>query len=380
VTTWLVAAGDFVTHGGMDAANHGLARYLASRDGDDVHLVAHRVAPDLIGHPRVQVHHAPRPFGMHTLGEPLLRRTAKRWAERLRPSGATVIANGGNVDAGDVSWVHYVHAAYSPVAHGPLNRLLVGSAHRRHLRAERDALGRARVIVCNSRRTAADVAAVERVNPDRVRVVYYGIDATRFRPATADERAAARQRLGLDSSRPVALFAGALGDRRKGFDTVFAAWRTLCATRDWDVDLVVAGTGAELAAWAARAQRQLPPGRLRFIGFQQDMRHVFAASDVLVHPSRYEAYGLAVHEALCCGLPAIVSASAGVAERYPDVLRGLLLQDPNRPAELAERLRSWRGDASLASHVAGFGERLRSRSWDDMGQEIAAVVEGCPVA
>jgi glycosyltransferase involved in cell wall biosynthesis len=178
----------------------------------------------------------------------------------------------------------------------------------------------------------------------------------------------------------VALFAGALGDRRKGFDTVFAAWRTLCATRDWDVDLVVAGTGAELAAWAARAQRQLPPGRLRFIGFQQDMRHVFAASDVLVHPSRYEAYGLAVHEALCCGLPAIVSASAGVAERYPDVLRGLLLQDPNRPAELAERLRSWRGDASLASHVAGFGERLRSRSWDDMGQEIAAVVEGCPVA
>lgn len=380
MTTWLIAAGDFVTHGGMDAANHGLARYLASHNGGEVHLVAHRVAPELIDHPRIRVHHAPRPFGMHRLGEPLLRRTAERWAERLMRSGARVIANGGNVDAGDVSWVHYVHAAYSPVAHGPLNRLLVDSAPRRRLRAEREALRRARVIVCNSRRTAADVATVVGVDPDRLRVVYYGIDTTRFRPSSPDERAAARHSLGLDSRYPVALFAGALGDRRKGFDTVFAAWQTLCATRDWDVDLVVVGTGAELAAWRARAQRQLRPGRMRFIGFQEDMRHVFAASDVLVHPARYEAYGLAVHEALCCGLPAIVSARAGVAERYPDVLRSLLLDDPNSPAELAERLRSWRGDASIAQGVSGVGERLRARSWDDMGREIAAVVDECAVA
>ena len=42
--------------------------------------------------------------------------------------------------------------------------------------------------------------------------------------------------------------------------------------------------------------------------FAADVAPVIAAADVLVHPARYEAYGLGVHEALCRGLPAIVSA------------------------------------------------------------------------
>ena len=54
------------------------------------------------------------------------------------------------------------------------------------------------------------------------------------------------------------------------------------------------------------------------------MPTVFAACDLLIHPARYEAYGLAVHEALCRGLPALVSATAGVAERYPEDLGQLL--------------------------------------------------------
>ena len=41
---------------------------------------------------------------------------------------------------------------------------------------------------------------------------------------------------------------------------------------------------------------------------------VLAACDALVSPTRYEAYGLAVHEALARGLPALVSRSAGIAD------------------------------------------------------------------
>jgi glycosyltransferase involved in cell wall biosynthesis len=106
------------------------------------------------------------------------------------------------------------------------------------------------------------------------------------------------------------------------------------------------------------------------------MRPVFAACDVFVHPARYEAYGLAVHEALCCGLTAIVSARAGVAERYPEPLRGLLLQDVESASELAARLRAWRSDGFIRSRAAAFGDLLRSRSWADMGREIAEIVEG----
>ncbi|HEY7498527.1 MAG TPA: glycosyltransferase family 4 protein [Vicinamibacterales bacterium] len=374
MSVWLLVAGDFTTHGGMDRANYALASYLATRE--DVHLVSHSVAPDLASMPRVTMHGVPRPLGAERFGEPILRFTARRWQQRLADRQVRVVANGGNVDAGDLNWVHYVHAAFTPEAAGTLNRARVQSNHRRYLDQERQALTRARVVICNSSRTAADVAETVGVPADRIRVVYYGTDPATFSTVDDEARVSARRALGLPHDRRLALFVGALGDRRKGFDTLFDAWRSLCASSDWDVDLVVAGTGAELASWRRRASETLPGDRMRFLGFRRDMPNVFAACDVVVHPARYEAYGLAVHEALCRGLPAIVTTSAGVAEQYPMDLNALLLDDPNSAAELANRLRSWRSDSSLSPRIAGLAARLRSRTWDHMARDIAAIADG----
>jgi glycosyltransferase involved in cell wall biosynthesis len=371
----LIVTGDFGVHGGMDAANYGLARYLAGQPGREVHLVAHDVAPELARQPSVHVHRAPRPFGSHRLGEPLLRRTAARWASRLSTRGGRVLVNGGNAETCDATWVHYVHAAFEPFGAGAINGRWVAANHRRYARDERRVLARARVVVCNSRRTASDVIERIGIDPRSARVVYYGTDARRFGPTTSEGRRAARTALGLTARRRTALFAGALGDRRKNFDTLFAAWTDLCRRSDWDVDLLVAGHGAELDAWRARAAATLPEGRLRFLGFRRDMETVIAACDVIVHPARYEAYGLAVHEALCRAVPAIVSAGAGVAERYPDDLRGLLIHDPESPAEIARCLVDWRADATVETRAAAFAGRLRARSWDDMGREIVAALE-----
>ena len=377
MTNWLLVSGDFTAHGGMDMANFALASYLARRSGrtsadDLVHVVSHQVAPELVSWPSVRVHEVARPFGAERLGEPLLRLTAQRWQKRLDGSTLRVVANGGNLDAGDVNWVHYVHAAYTPGAGGAWNSIRVKTHHRRYLAQERQALGRARVVICNSRRTAEDVVSAG-VPRERTRVVYYGTDASRFGPVGEIERERARHTLGLPVDRPQALFVGALGDRRKGFDTLFETWRRLCDRTDWDVDLVVAGIGAELAAWQARADRMLPAGRVRFLGFRRDMPLVLAACDLLIHPARYEAYGLAVHEALCRGVPALVSSRAGVAERYPLELRSLLLGDPDSADELLERLVAWRGDRELTLRVESFAKELRARSWDQMACEIVSL-------
>src|SRR6185436_10691385 len=53
MTPWLLASGDFVPLGGMDTANHALASYLARRSNGPVHLVAHRVSPDLTRLPQI---------------------------------------------------------------------------------------------------------------------------------------------------------------------------------------------------------------------------------------------------------------------------------------------------------------------------------------
>jgi glycosyltransferase involved in cell wall biosynthesis len=371
---WLLTAGDFRRHGGMDAANHALAAFLARRGDAEVHLVGHTVESDLSRSPSVHVHRVPRPFDSHRFGQPFLRSAAERLQRELGPLRS--IANGGNADLADVNWVHYVHAAYVPRA--ARRRLLGLITHRHNLRHEAASLERARTVICNSRRTAADIVRLTGIAPERARVVYYGTDPMRFGPIRPDERENARRRLLLPDGRVTALFVGALGDRRKNFDTLFDAWRTLCRSTDWDVDLLVAGTGAELPSWRARAASQLPKNRIRFLGYHDDVALLLAASDVLIHPARYEPYGLAVHEALSRGITAVVSASAGVAERYPDTLRLLLLAEPGSAAELHDALVRWRADRCLLERrTAEFSSVLRSRTWDDMAHEIVGTIEAC---
>jgi glycosyltransferase involved in cell wall biosynthesis len=355
----------------MDAANHALARHLA-RTRPAVHLVGHRAAADLLSEPSVHFHHVPRPFGSHRLGEPLLRRSALRCQAQCE---ARTIANGGNVDAGDVAWVHYVHAAYSPGANGALNAARTSRNHRRHVADEHAALQRARLVVCNSRRTVEDVVRLVGIDRARARLVYYGTDEQRYSPVTAPMRAAARRVLDIAETRTVVLFAGALGDRRKGFDTAFDAWKQLNADNGWDALLLVAGTGAELPAWQRRAARELPPDAVRFLGYRHDIPELLAASDLLVHPARYEAYGLSVHEALCRGIPAIVSATAGVAERYPADLSSLLLGEVESAEALANRLRACREDRSLRERVLALSLELRRRTWEAMAAEIVGLAE-----
>jgi glycosyltransferase involved in cell wall biosynthesis len=358
--TWILVAGDFTPLGGMDRANHALAMHLAADRRDDVHLVGHRAWGDLTGRPNVKLHRIWRPLGSHALGKPLLAALGRRRVGALARNGARVIVNGGNCAWPDVNWVHYVHAVQ-------------GSAGDRV--DERLALSRARLIICNSKRTRDDVVERVGVPAEKVHVVYYGAGAE-FQPADPSQRTRARRALGLAGDRLAALFVGALGDRRKGFDTLFAAWTELSRDPSWDVDLVVAGTGRELTTWRERVRSAGLDSRVRFLGFRNDVAGVIAAADVLVHPARYEAYGLGVQEALSTGVPALVTASSGIAERYPPDLVPLLIRDPEDACGLADRVRRWRRESDIwRERTAPFAAALRARSWQTMAAEIAELTE-----
>ncbi len=78
-----------------------------------------------------------------------------------------------------------------------------------------------------------------------------------------------------------------------------------------------------------------------------------------------------MHEALCCDVPAIVSASAGISERYPSALFDLILRDPNDVDELVERLLAWRSRNDLWKElVKPFGAELRDRKWRAMARDL----------
>jgi glycosyltransferase involved in cell wall biosynthesis len=375
---WVLVAGGFHARGGMDKANAALAAYLLGR-GHEVHLVAHEVSGELSSHPRANVHLAPRPAGSVLLGEHYLSRLGRRVARevRARRPRARVVANGGNCVSTDVNWVHAVHHAWPPADSGaPLwfrakNRLW----HLRARRRERRALGAARFVVANSERTRRDL--VERVGLDasRVRVVYL---ASEMRgEATAAERAAARERLGVAGGDPVVVFVGALGhDRNKGFDTLWRAWRLLSGRGGWDARLLVAGGGRGFERWQGRMDEAGLGARVRLLGFTERVDDVYAAADLLVSPARYEAYGLNVHEAVSRGAAALVSARSGVAELFPASLDAMLLPDPEDADDLARRLAAWRAEPDAwRERFRPLASSLRRRAWDDMAAELVSFAE-----
>jgi glycosyltransferase involved in cell wall biosynthesis len=372
----LLVNGNFVPTNGMDMPNLALARHLVEA-GTEVHLVTHRAAEELTRKPNVIVHHVPKPANSYLLAAPFLDRMGRKWAAEITARQGDVVANGGNCLWGDINWVHYVHAAYRAPRVGSALRIAKNEcAHRTFRAMERAALKRARIVIANSERTKRDIVEHLGVAEERIRVVYYGIDRERFRPRTSEERERAKIKLGWSKERPVVAFIGALGDRRKGLDKLLAAWESLCADSHWDADLAVTGAGAELPVYQARARAANLESRIHFLGFRDDVPAILAACDALIAPTQYEAYGQGVHEALCCGVPALVTKTAGVAERYPAELKDLLIPDPEDVDDLRERLRAWRNRADeYRALTLPLSQQLRAHTWEHMAAQIVSVAQ-----
>lgn len=371
-TPWIIVTGALRATGGQDRANLALATHLA-RQGHPVHLIAHDVDAALAADARVTHHAVARPLSADFIGEFLLDRAATRTARRLAAQSPRVIANGGNCAWPDVNWVHYVHAAYDrPLGGSALRRLRFGIYHRHWLAAERRALTAARVIIANSQRTKRDLVERLGIEASRIHVVYCGIDAALFHEPSDGERDTTRDELQWPRHRPVVLFVGALGDTRKGLDTVIDAWRQL-STTSTDPLLSIVGAGALAGRWQQEVRRYGLERSVQFLGFRRDVPRLMRAADALVAPTRYEPYGLGIQEALACGVPAIVSATAGIAERYPESLADLLLRDAEDHEELSDRLeRCLTTGVRSSTAMSGFATTLRSWSWDDMSAELVS--------
>jgi len=355
----------------MDRANLALAQYLAKTNNKTpVHLVGHRISESLLQFPNINFHKVPKPLHSNWLGEPLLNLYGKLVARRLQQP--CVIVNGGNcrTNLTSINWIHYVHGAWEPSTASTRKSSLISHSkqrisHQSALRHERIALSQSPQMIANSHVTKRQIVDIYQIDPARIKVVYYGTDSEEFSPVTSEERDSARLELNLDQNRPVIVFVGALSDSRKGFDILYDAWERVGRKSGWDSELIVVGSGKLVSYYESLQRSGSGPKGIRFLGFRNDVRKILAASDLLVSPSRYEAYGLNVHESLCRNIPVLVSESAGVAERFPKS-EG---EDPFRMTldghNLAEKLIHWRNhQTKYAEKAAQAGEILRKYSWD----------------
>ena len=310
----------------------------------------------------------------------MLDRSGRAVARRVvtQSPGARVVVNGGNCIWPDINWVHSFHHAWpridagAPIGFRVKNRITKSSARRR----ERLSIPPARVVLTNSEKTRRDVIRWLGIETHKVHTVYLGTDPM-WKPATSAERTVARAWLGQSEERPLVVFVGALGlDQNKGFDTLWRAWQALCVRKEWDADLIVAGDGNGLRGWKVAVKKAGLEARIRFLGFTNRVRDLLAAADVLVSPVRYEAFGLNVQEAICRGVPALVSGSAGIAELFPAELCAMLLPNSEDTTDLAHRLRRWRSNINYWKEAfQPFSSGLRGYTWKDMARRIVEIAD-----
>jgi UDP-glucose:(heptosyl)LPS alpha-1,3-glucosyltransferase len=251
-----------------------------------------------------------------------------------------------------------------------------GLYHRVVLALERRTLTSTPWIVAIARRGKREVEQLYGVDPERVSVVYNGVDLDRFHPRNRERhRAPARVEAGLPGGAWALLFVGS-GFERKGLASAIEA---LAALRDGDSRLLVVGKG-DTAAYRALAQRLGVAGRVCWLGARPDPERWYAAADVLVLPARYEPFGNVHLEALASGVPVIASPAAGGSELIEPERNGAVV-DPGQPGAIAAaiaRLRDLTVEATTAkarrsaepftyaAQVAGF-ERLYRRCGPNAG-------------
>lgn len=154
------------------------------------------------------------------------------------------------------------------------------------------------------------------------------------------------------------LYVGSLIER-KGVDLLI---RGLAACDNKRVKLVIVGGGRERDNLVELAKELGVPDRIEFKGFLEGaaLKECYRDAGAFVLPTREDCFGLVLIEAMCAGLPIIVSKySDGAAETVTDGVNGYII-DPNDAKEFAGAIdRVFGNDADKAVR-----ERFGKASYD----------------
>lgn len=164
-----------------------------------------------------------------------------------------------------------------------------------------------------------------------VRTVLYSVEREIYRPLS---RVYSRDLFGMNSDEYVVLFgANTLKNKRKGFDLLLEALEALPET--------INGKPVRAFLFGPRLafdyKGKVPIEHAGYISDARMLAILYNAVDVMVTPSRQEAFGMTCLEALACGTPVVAFAIGGFLDQIQDGQNGFLA-DPESPASLAKKL------------------------------------------
>jgi glycosyltransferase involved in cell wall biosynthesis len=210
--------------------------------------------------------------------------------------------------------------------------------------------------------------------PERLKVIYNGIDPSRLPPSSVDLRAT----LGIPAEATVIATAGSL-IQRKGHDVLIRAFHSLPGSVT--SHLIIGGDGDERSSLQALVGSLGIADRVHFLGHYPTMSDVYQAADIFALASRGDAFGLVLAEAGHFGCPVVATRVGGIPEVIANVETGLLVAPDNVPglATALSRLiadpalRAKMGQAAKVRVTALFTVQQMARQFEESYETLAAI-------
>jgi glycosyltransferase involved in cell wall biosynthesis len=266
------------------------------------------------------------------------------------------------LDCASVLTIHDLIFEHLPQYHTRANRLFLQAGMPLFIR-------NATLIIAVSETTKRDVLARYGVDPNRVRVVYEGIDSE-FVPAPDDAVRHIRAQYSQDA--PYLLMVGAIEPRKNHYAAVEALARLREA--GYPHKLLIAGAkGWMTDPIFEHAQRSAVADAVSFLDFvpQEDLPALYSAADVFLLPSWYEGFGFIALEAMACGTPVVCSNVGSLPEIARDAA---LMVAPQDIAGLVQSIRNVLSQSELRETLVRKGKANAARfRWSTCAQETIAV-------
>lgn len=253
-----------------------------------------------------------------------------------------------------VHWVQSVHrawlercAAYRPPFSVARVRQRLNPLHPAILKLEETHFRerRYRKLIATTVQVREDLHRHYDVPLDDVQIIPNGFSPSEFNPKRrAANRVEARAKLGLSPDQVALLFVANELDR-KGFDTLLDAVKLLASPR---LRVLAIGKPKKSAIHRA-ADRAGIADQVIACGPTSDVASYHAAGDLFVLPTQYEAFSLAILEALGSGVPVITTTVPGARDAIRPGENGSLISDPKSGAELADAISALLDDERRAS-------------------------------
>jgi len=259
----------------------------------------------------------------------------------------------------------------------------LGSGYAMSSWMERTAILDADAVIAVSKGTKEDILRVYPVQPERVHVIYNGIDLAEYQH-TSDTTALTTY--GVDPTVPYVLFVGRI-TRQKGVTHLADAIRYLPR----DTQVVLCAGAPDTPEIAAELRQKVDEARAhssRIVWIEKmvtkrEAIQLYSHAQVFCCPSVYEPFGIINLEAMACHTAVVASATGGIKEVVVDGETGYLVpfeQDPatsfpTHPDQFARDLAAKISELLAdPQRCARFGEAGRKRveqlfSWDAIADQ-----------